>query len=326
MAHQRPAFTAASPPLLHHPVPQHPIPHHTMRSPPPLSQAQAGASAYAQSPYQQQSAGPMHSQPNIHPAYGGFLTDPAAQLGFQMGASAMRNSREMIEQNMNRYINYTALKHYFNVSNSYVLNKLRLVVFPWRHRPWSRIPKGVGPGQPEGLFLPPRDDLNSPDMYIPVMAFVTYILLYTMLAGIQGHFHPELLGKLASTAFAIVVLEIVGLKFGCYLLNINNESQLLDLVAYSGYKFVGIIATMLIQEIFVVGWIKWLGFAYFFSANAFFLLRSLKYVLLPENTADNPRGAVHAVARAQRNRRTQFLFVYSYVVQFLFMWVLSSNK
>jgi hypothetical protein len=29
------------------------------------------------------------------------------------------------------------------------------------------------------------------------------------------------------------------------------------------------------------------------------------------------------VARSQRNRRTQFLFVYSYVVQFIFMWILS---
>lgn len=268
----------------------------------------------------------MHNQGHgIHPAYGGFLADPAAQIGLQMGASAMRNSREYVKQNMNRYVNYTALKHYFNVSNSYVLNKLRLVIFPWRHRPWTRIPKAVVPGQTDGMFLPPRDDLNSPDMYIPVMAFVTYILLYTMLAGIRGHFHPELLGKLASTAFAIVVLEILGLKFGCYLLNINNESQLLDLVAYSGYKFVGIIATILIQELSSNGWLRFLGFFYFFSSNAFFLLRSLKYVLLPETSTDNPRGTVQAVARAQRNRRTQFLFIYSYVVQFVFMWILTTG-
>lgn len=29
------------------------------------------------------------------------------------------------------------------------------------------------------------------------------------------------------------------------------------------------------------------------------------------------------VARSQRNRRTQFLFLYSYIVQFFFMWILS---
>ncbi len=32
---------------------------------------------------------------------------------------------------------------------------------------------------------------------------------------------------------------------------------------------------------------------------------------------------MQTVARSQRNRRTQFLFLYSYVVQFIFMWVLS---
>jgi hypothetical protein len=31
------------------------------------------------------------------------------------------------------------------------------------------------------------------------------------------------------------------------------------------------------------------------------------------------------VARAQRNRRTQFLFIYSYIIQFVFMWVLSRD-
>lgn len=32
---------------------------------------------------------------------------------------------------------------------------------------------------------------------------------------------------------------------------------------------------------------------------------------------------MHTVARSQRNRRTQFLFIYSYIIQFIFMWILS---
>ena len=52
-------------------------------------------------------------------------------------------------------------------------------------------------------------------------------------------------------------------------------------------------------------------------------LRSLKYVLLPpDNTPGNP--SMQTIARGQRSRRTQFLFVYSYVVQFAFMWWLSA--
>lgn len=48
----------------------------------------------------------------------------------------------------------------------------------------------------------------------------------------------------------------------------------------------------------------------------------MKYVLLPENRA-NAEGPMHTLARSQKNRRTQFLFVYSFVVQLVFMWVLS---
>src|SRR5947208_563659 len=141
------------------------------------------------------------------------------------------------------------------------------------------------------------------------MAFLTYILLSTLFAGLRGTFHPELLGLTATTAFAILLFEIIGLKLGSYLLSISSESQLLDLFAYSGYKFVGIIVTLLISEVFnkgqgTGGWVGWTVFAYTFLANAFFLLRSLKYVLLPENSPDSARGTMHTVARSQRNRRT----------------------
>lgn len=157
-----------------------------------------------------------------------------------------------------------------------MVNKLFLVLFPWRHKPWSRK-QSIGPNGQEGWFLPPRDDLNSPDMYIPLMALVTYILLSTMMAGLQGAFNPELLGYTATYAFFVVFVEILLLKFGCYILSISNESQLLDLVAYSGYKFVGVIATILVSEISnggkgTGGWIGWTIFSYTFLANALFLV------------------------------------------------------
>jgi len=190
----------------------------------------------------------------------------------------------------------SALKHYFNVSNSYVVTKLFIVLFPWRHRPWSRQQAGMTSNGQGPLFLPPREDINSPDMYIPVMAFVTYILLSTLLAGLRGAFRPELLGLTATNAFAIVIIELILLKLGTYLLNISNESQWLDLVAYSGYKFVGVIATITISAILnrgqsAGGWIGWTIFAYTFMANAFFLV-SLHLISIkvdqPADTAPFP--------------------------------------
>lgn len=115
------------------------------------------------------------------------------------------------------------------------------------------------------------------------MAVVTYILLCTVLAGLRGSFHPELLGSITTTALAVIFFEILCLKVAMYLLSITNDSQLLDLVAYSGYKFVGIIVTMLVSEILTPGrgtggWVGWTVFTYTFLANAFFLVSSNKHL------------------------------------------------
>ncbi|KAJ5166329.1 uncharacterized protein N7482_005110 [Penicillium canariense] len=330
---------AQSPPL-HHPVPQHVSTVPMMRSPPPPASQQTPNAGYGSGGNPYQSSPAQGGSSTYAPGFGGFMNEPTAQMGFQVGKSAMAAGQEYMEQNFNRYVSIPALKHYFNVSNSYVLRKIALVLFPWRHKPWSRqqarmAANATGPNgqivqqQYSSMFLPPRDDLNSPDMYIPVMALVTYILLSVLLAGFRGNFHPELLGSITTTAIAVIIFEILCLKMAMYILSINNDSQLLDLVAYSGYKFVGIIVTLVASEILTPGrgtggWVGWTVFVYTFLANAFFLLRSLKYVLLPDSTDSTMRnGAMHTVARSQRNRRTQFLFVYAYLIQFVFMWVLS---
>lgn len=119
-----------------------------------------------------------------------------------------------------------------------------------------------------------------------VMALVTYILLSTLVAGIRGKFNPELFGYTATTALGVVIFEIIALKVGCYLLSISSQSQLLDLIAYSGYKFVGIIATIAIAEVVnggkgTGGWVGWLVFIYTFLANSLFLVRFAAHITHP---------------------------------------------
>jgi hypothetical protein len=157
------------------------------------------------------------------------------------------------------------------------MNKLWIVLFPWRHRVWSRQQQLSHNGQ-DGFYLPPREDINSPDMYIPLMGFVTYILLSTLLAGLGGKFQPELLRGAATGAFIVIIIEILVIRLAIYLLSITNESQLLDLVSYSGYKFVGINVTLVLSEIWnsgggTGGMFGNAVFAYTYFANAFFLVR-----------------------------------------------------
>jgi protein transport protein YIF1 len=115
------------------------------------------------------------------------------------------------------------------------------------------------------------------------MAFVTYILLSAFLSDIQGHFSPEDFSVTASYAFAVVLFEFIAIKLGCYLLNIGGQGQVLDLVAYGGYKFVGIVITMLVRLGGHLGrregsskglgrWIEWGVFIYCFLGLGFFMV------------------------------------------------------
>ncbi|KAI5812998.1 YIF1-domain-containing protein [Pyronema omphalodes] len=333
-------------PQIHHPVPQRPVQVPLMQSPPPPSQSSDpydnpyGAPSYANMGHQSVhpagaaagvgvggvggagGVGVGGGYPAQFAAFGqgaNFFSDPmAAQMGFNVARAAMSGGTDFAEKNMNRYL--SSLKPFFAVTNTYVLRKLSLLLNPWRHSPWSRqsSSRSSRQGETETIYLPPREDLNAPDMYIPLMSFVTYILLSSLLYGLSGSFHPELLGYTASSAMGSVVFELIVLKLGCYLLSIGN-SQLLDCVAYSGYKFVGVIV-IIFAKAMLGGWLSRLVFVYAYAANAFFLLRSLKYVLLPE---ENDAG--YAGQRQMRKRRTWFLFGYAYVVQLVFMITLTSG-
>jgi len=267
------------------------------------------------------------------------MNDATAQMGMQFGRHVAQVGGEYVEKNFGSLVSVPLLKHYFNVSNSYVLHKVRIVLFPWRHKPWSRAQRvasdpsaayGASPGDPSmgsgaskresgnGGYLPPREDVNSPDLYIPVMALVTYILLTTVISGLESRFHPEMLGLTATRASAIVLIEVLAVKLGTYLLNIQGDHYTsLDLIAYSGYKFVGTLVTLLIGLTGLGSLLYWGAFLYTFAANSFFLLRSLRYVVLPDPS--NPSSVT--ITHAQRSKRIQFLFAIA-VAQIVLGWLL----
>lgn len=93
---------AQSPPL-HHPVPQHVSTVPMMRSPPPPPAQQTPNTGYGGSgggnPYQPSPA--QGGAPGFGgPGFGQFMTDPTAQMGFQVGKSAMMAGQEYMEQNV----------------------------------------------------------------------------------------------------------------------------------------------------------------------------------------------------------------------------------
>ncbi|KAF9431122.1 hypothetical protein BGZ94_008897 [Podila epigama] len=298
-------------------TPQQPV-HQYQHQPPhqhSLGQGQGQGQGLGQGQGQGQGLGQGQGQgqPAI-PSFPFNLNDGTTQLGMQFGKSAVMAGQEYVEQNLNRWINRAALQPYFNVSNSYVINKLKLLVFPWRHKQWTRLlRRSETTGEVTG-FLSPRDDINAPDLYIPVMAFVSYVLLVAISAGTANKFSPEILGPTASSALAVILLEFTMIKLCTYILNIDSEVSMLDLLAYSGYKFVGIILSIMVQLSNAPKSLFWAMFLYTGAATGFFLLRALRYVILPESSAGT-------VQTPQRKRRIHFLICLS-VLQFGFMWIL----
>lgn len=110
------------------------------------------------------------------------------------------------------------------------------------HKNWTRLMVSQGEGD---AYRAPRDDINAPDLYIPVMGFLTWILLSAILLGTTFSFTPEAFGASMSRGIAVIVLEVLLLKAGYYLLSDGPSPPTLVLAAWSGYKFPGVCFNLL---------------------------------------------------------------------------------
>ncbi|KAG4108552.1 COPII-coated vesicle component Hrf1 [Neocallimastix lanati (nom. inval.)] len=239
-----------------------------------------------------------------------FLNDPTTQLGFQIGQKAFESGAEIVNQNLNRWFNPQSLKKYFDVTNSFVFKKCGLVLFPFRHKSWARIGRrNEQTGKMD--FSSPREDINSPDLYIPVMSCVTYIILCAITMTTAGEFNPEVLGATSLKVFSLLVGEVLLMKFICYLMSISADVAFLDLIAYSGYKFVGVIFVSILNHL-TSKVITYLIYTYISLALGFFMLRSMKYFVLTDQSLST---------NTQRRNKIHFLFFIA-LMEIVISWFL----
>lgn len=161
--------------------------------------------------------------------------------------------------------------------------------------------------------LQPRYEKNAPDMYIPTMAFLTYVVVSGLVLGTQERFTPEQLGILASSALAWGVIELVVHTISLYVMNLETRLSTFDLLAYCGYKYVGINAALVVSLVFrkFGYYMIWL---YYSASLAFFLMRSLKLRVIPQN---------HSSYTASGNKRRLYFILFVAGIQPVLMWWLS---
>ncbi|CAI5780563.1 Protein YIF1 [Podarcis lilfordi] len=216
---------------------------------------------------------------------GAFLAEPVSSFAAAYGSSLASQGKEIVGRNIDRFVPVTKLKYYFAVDTVYVGRKLGLLLFPFLHQDWQVQYQQDTP-------VAPRFDVNAPDLYIPVMAFITYILVAGLALGTQNRFSPDLLGLQASSALAWLIVEVLAILLSLYLVTVNTDLSTIDLVAFSGYKYVGMIVGLLAGLLFgKTGYyllLSWCCLTIFV-----FMIRTLRLKILSEAAAEGVlvRGA-----------------------------------
>uniref|UniRef100_D3TMP1 Protein YIF1 n=1 Tax=Glossina morsitans morsitans TaxID=37546 RepID=D3TMP1_GLOMM len=215
-----------------------------------------------------------------------MLQEPVVQdIAMQYGQRLADQGKQLVENQFSKWVPVAKLKYYFAVDNNYVIHKLSLLFFPFTHKGWSLKYDQENPVQP-------RYDINAPDLYIPTMAFITYVVVAGLMLGLQNRFSPEKLSIQASSALAYCIFELVVYCITLYVVNIKTSLKTLDLLAFAGYKFVTIVACLLTSTI-LHGLGYYIALTYCSLTLGFFLLRTLKTKVLHESAPTNPTGAIN---------------------------------
>lgn len=199
------------------------------------------------------------------------------------------------------------VKCYFAVDTSYVLKKLMLIFLPFLHKDWCiRYSSDA---------VTPREEPNLPDLYIPSMAFITYCLLSGYILGLQNRFAPEQLGIYASSALAWLLLEVFVIVVAKYVLNMSSLLGFFHLIAFGGYKFVSIVAILLMTLIFGQTGFQ-AAFIYTALTLIYFLLKSLNANLQTSSTSSYS---------SESPRTGQYLVIVVCLFQPVVIWFLTNS-
>lgn len=179
--------------------------------------AYAAPAAY---PNPQSAYGQPSIYPNIAPSNAGIAAAPFAMLNEPMvqgmaleyGQKLADHGKQLVESQFEKYVPVTRLKYYFAVDNNYVVKKLMLLFFPFTHRVRFRFESFVSPHifnihtlthafvslwllqdwslkYDQDNPVQPRYDINAPDLYIPTMAYITFVVLAGLVMGKLLQFH-----------------------------------------------------------------------------------------------------------------------------------------
>jgi hypothetical protein len=93
---------------------------------------------------------------------------------------------------------------------------MKRVLVPFTSRNWTRLPNTAAANSEASatLYAPPSEDINAPDLYIPSMSFITFVLVCGLLKGTKLKFTPEVLVNVTSSGLVTSIIEVAALRLG----------------------------------------------------------------------------------------------------------------
>ncbi|CCW66398.1 unnamed protein product [Phytomonas sp. Hart1] len=246
--------------------------------------------------------------------------NPMLQMGLQYGQNIIQQGLQQSKKEISPYMPFFLmnLRNYFCVDNEYVRSKLGIIYFPFFRR-FTRSSGGEGGGvamdtvgnsigfsddaalnghyeantKAPPLILPIHNCYGL-DLYIPLMATITYIVLSAFVFGSQHH-RPVTQEYLFSTASAVVfwsVLETIALKLFVHILHLVRWVSVLDIIALSGYKNVLVCTVVLIRRVTLMSNYTFLipFLLYITAANSFFINKTIILMCTHEDGRVPPRA------------------------------------
>jgi len=224
-------------------------------------------------------------------------------MAMQYGQDMMGRGQEEIKKNLDKYVSIGQLKYYFAVDTSYVAKKIGVLLFPFTRSDWAIKYNQDEPVQP-------KYDLNAPDLYIPTMAYATYVLLVGYILGLRNAFSPDLLGITASSTLVWLILEFGLIHLTLFLMGINTSLTKWDILSFSSYKYVGIIVVLL-TGLLLQSYGYYISLIYVSLALIWFLTRTLKLRIEPE---------VHGM-QVHGKRKLYIILMYAALQPLLIWWM-----
>ena len=182
----------------------------------------------------------------------------------------------------------------------------------------------------------PIADQNAPDLYVPFMSLITYVLLCALLYGNAGKFNPEVIPDVTTKCFVTQVLEVVCVRIGLYLLSQQQQAPYqqqqrppsmkvvpwLDLLSFSGYKYLGLSFNMflgLMAKHFSLGArVYYITFLWTASSASYFMYRTMQ-----SSVSD---GNAYGSNSTKGTTNQQILVVVFAASQVATMWFVSQTK